>query len=119
MTASVRSSIENPAFSTLPNGGRPATVLTGTSPPATIAATSPSPPPPMTSAVWAAENAAVRDCPVMLAMHRAVATAPAALIPNPWLTGRSLDMRMSNPTPGARVSATILVMCATAWVPSR
>ena len=118
MTASVRRSIFMSALSTLPNGGIPATVLTGTSPPATMAATSPSPPPPLTSAAWAAANASARDCPVMSAMHIAVAVAPAALMPNPWLTGRSFLMPISNPDPGARICATILVMWAVSTTPS-
>ena len=46
----------------------------------------------MTSAAWAAANAWVRDCPVISAMHSDAAIAPDALMPNPWLTGRSFSI---------------------------
>ena len=73
----------------------------------------------MTSALWAAMKASERVLPTVSAMQSPAAMAPAALIPNPWLTGRSLVMRMSKPMPGASFSATILVMCATDCTPSR
>lgn len=72
----------------------------------------------MTSAAWAAANARVRDCPVISAMHSDAAIAPDALMPNPWLTGRSFSMRISSPIPGARSSAAFLVTCAMDWRPS-
>lgn len=117
-TASVSLGMRNPAFSTLPWGGIPGTVLTGTSPPATMDATSPRPPPPRTSALWAARNTSVLLRPTASAMHSPAARAPAALIPNPWLTGRSFSIVMSNPRPGARSCATMRVMWAIDLTPS-
>ena len=82
-TATVRVGNLISAFSTRPLGGNPARVLTGTSNPATMAVTSPIPPPPLTSATWAASKALVRETPTTDATAIPDARAPDALVPKP------------------------------------
>ena len=83
-----------------------------------MAETSPKPPPPWTSDTWAASKAFVRDSPTMLAIAIAAAMEPDALVPKPWLIGRSFSMVMSKPLPGASICATVRVIIAAETEPS-
>jgi hypothetical protein len=83
----------NRRWVTFPYGGTPATSRMS-SPPPRIAATPPRPPPPNSSARWATSTARCRGIRNVPATANAVASAPAALIPNPCPTGIWCASRM-------------------------